>query len=116
MSSNAVVVSIEPVGGFGCDGFDIRPRSGVDEFFFIAGEGTFGDGIVVADSGTPQGTPDMVFGAVIREFARRILRPAIAVDRSRFSGHRCQAALTESGDAVWVPHVVASRTSTRPRQ
>ena len=79
MSSNAVEVVVEPVGRRGSDGREVGPGTGVDEFFLEGGESALRDGVVVADSCSPQGATDLVSGTVVRELLGRILCSAVAV-------------------------------------
>lgn len=73
MATCCVEVVLDPVGGFSFQVGQGWPGAGVDEFFLVGGEERFRDGVVVADTGPSQGTPDLVLLAVRVEGAGGVL-------------------------------------------
>lgn len=74
MPAGRVVVVADPVLGEGDEIRDGWPRSRVDEFLLVSGEGRFADRVVVADVGAAERTADAVAPAVDVELAGRVLR------------------------------------------
>ena len=82
MTSDGVVVGLDPVEGGGFEVFERGPGAGVDEFLLVGREERLRDGVVVTDPGLPQGPPDLVLAAVGVELGGGGLAAAIGVNQN----------------------------------
>src|SRR5450755_4172811 len=105
MPPDRVIIVADPVGRLRFQVRERRPRAGVDQLFPVSCEERFRYGIVVADSRSSQGPPDIVLRAVLVEDSGRIL--AAAAGMKYHAGRRLPGGdgHVEGGGDQAGPHV-----------
>ena len=85
MSPDRVIVVTDPVACLSFKRSERRPRAGMDQLFLVSREERLRYGVVVADSRSSQGPPDIVLRAVLVEYRGSVL------DGFKESSQRCRS-------------------------
>ena|ERR1039457_5633603 len=80
MSPDRVIVVADPVACLSFKRSERRPRTGMDQLFLVSREERFRYGIVVADSRSSEGPPDIVLRAVLVEYRGSVLASAVGME------------------------------------